>query len=78
MQKNTKGTLKPPILVGDLKEDAHDGVILEVHATNELCNQDHEVEEVLLVTHDVIFLEAPPFFQIARKGVQWVLESWKV
>jgi hypothetical protein len=43
-------------------------VILEVHATNELSNQDHEVEKVLPITHDVILLEAPPFFQVARKG----------
>jgi hypothetical protein len=67
-----RGTLKPPILVGDLEEDALDVVILEVHAIDELSNQDHKVEEVLPIAHDVIFLEALPFFQIARKGVEWV------
>jgi hypothetical protein len=67
-KRTQRGTLKPPILVGDLEEDALDGVILEVHVTNELSNQDREVEKVLLMTHDVIFLEALPLFQIARKG----------
>ncbi len=69
-KRTQMGALKPPILVGDLEEDAPDGVILEVHATNELSNQDHKVEEVLSITHDVIFLEALPLFQIARKGVE--------
>jgi hypothetical protein len=33
-----KGTLKPPIRVGDLEEDALNGAILKVGATNELSN----------------------------------------
>ncbi len=47
MQKNIRGILKPPILVGDLKEDS--GVIrnLEINVLNEVH------EEVLATSHDI-------------------------
>jgi hypothetical protein len=45
-KRTQRGTLKPPILVGDLQQKAFN-VILEVDATNELSNQDHEVEQIL-------------------------------
>jgi hypothetical protein len=67
-KRTQRGTLKPPILVGDLEEDAPDGVIIEIHATNELSNQDHEVEEVFPIAHDVIFLEAPSSFSNCKEG----------
>jgi hypothetical protein len=37
-KKTQRGTLKPPILVGNLKEDVLNGVIFEASATNELSN----------------------------------------
>ncbi len=56
-----RGTLKPPpILIGNLEEDALSGVILEVDATNGLSNQEHEFEKVFPTAHDVICLEALP------------------
>jgi len=67
-KRTQRGTLKPAILVGDLEEDAPDGVIIEIHATNELSNQDHEVEEVFPIAHDVIFLEAPSSFSNCKEG----------
>jgi hypothetical protein len=57
-KKTQRGTLKPPIVMGNLEEDALSGVILKVNATNELSNQEHKVEKVLPTAHDVIFLEA--------------------
>jgi hypothetical protein len=63
------GTLKPPILVGNLQEDAFN-MIFEVDAVDELSNQDHEVEEILITSLNVMLLEAllPP--QIVKKGVK--------
>jgi hypothetical protein len=59
-KKTQRGTLKPPILTGNLEEDALNGVILEVDTTNELSNKEHKVEKVLPTAHDVIFLKALP------------------
>jgi hypothetical protein len=39
---------------------------LQADAVNELANQDHEAEEVLPTTPNVIFLEGPPPPQITR------------
>jgi hypothetical protein len=45
MHKQTyKGTLKPPILVGNLQEDALN-IILEVDATDGLSNQDSKLKK---------------------------------
>ncbi len=75
MHKRTqKGTLKPSILVG---KNAPSGVIsnLETNAINELSNHDHEIEEILPITFNVIFLEAPP--SNFKEGVEWVKKDLK-
>lgn len=68
-KRTQRGTLKPSILVS---EDASSGVVpnLENNATNELSNHDHEIEEILPIALDVIFLEAPP--SNCKEGVEWV------
>ncbi len=38
---------------------------------------DEAHEEVFLASLDVIFWEAPPPLQIAKKGVEWVKKGWK-
>jgi len=70
-KRTQRGTLKPPILVSDLQENAFN-VILEVDATNELSNRDHEAEEILPTSPSVILLEAPFPPQILNKGVKRV------
>lgn len=52
-KRTQRGTLKSPILVRDLQEDALN-VILEVDVPNELSNQDHEIEEILPTSLNVI------------------------
>jgi len=43
-------------------EDPPSGVVpnLEANATNDLSNHDHEIENILPITLDLIILEAPP------------------
>jgi len=71
----TIGTLKPSILVG---KDAPNGVIpnLEVNATNELSNHDHETKKILPIALNVIFLEAPPSSN-CKEGIEWVKKDLK-
>jgi len=38
---------------------------------------DEAHEEVFPASLDVIFWEAPPPLQIAKKGVEWVKKGWK-
>ncbi len=74
-KKTQRGTLKPSILMG---KDALSGVIpnLEVNATNELSNHDHEIEEILPIALDVIILEAPPSSN-CKEGFEWVKKDLK-
>jgi hypothetical protein len=69
VQRTQRGTLKPPILVGDLQENAFN-VIFEVGATDELSNRDHKVEKILPTSPSGILLEAPLPPQIVNKGVK--------
>jgi hypothetical protein len=53
-----------------LHEDALNVILERVDVPNELSNQDHETEEILPTSPNVILLEAPPPPQIVRKGVE--------
>jgi hypothetical protein len=74
-KRTQRGTSKSSILVG---EDAPNGAIpnLEASATNELSNHDHEIEEILAIALDIIFLEAPPSSN-CKEGVEWVKKDLK-
>jgi hypothetical protein len=62
-----RGTLTSPILVRDLLEHALN-VIREVDVLDELSNQDHQTEEILPPSLDVILLEAPPPSSNCKQG----------
>jgi hypothetical protein len=68
-KRTQRGTLKPPILVGNLQENAFN-VILEIDAIDELSNWDHEAEEILPTSPSVILLEALLPLKIVNKGVK--------
>jgi len=74
-KRTQRGTLKPSILVG---EDPPNGVVpnLEANATNDLSNHDHEIENILPITLDLIILEAPPSSN-CKEGVKWVKKDLK-
>jgi len=76
-KRTQRGTLKPPILLGNIQENAFN-VNFEADPTDELSNWDHEAKEILPTGPNVILLEAPPPPRIVKKGVEWVKEGLKL
>jgi hypothetical protein len=74
MQKNIKGILKPPILVGDLKENA---LVVWFEILKLVFWMKFMKKSLQHPMIYIIFLEATPLIQIAYKGVEWVKKGLK-